>query len=195
MTNPVLENIFTRRSVRKYLPQQINQEELETIIEAGRFAPSGSNSQTTHFVVIQKPEAMEELKAVVISEFAKMDAERNQYASLKYSIAQSQKGEYEFYFKAPTLILTANLRGYGNAYSDCATALENMMLAAWSLKIGTCWVNQVRWLSDNPRMMGHLEKLGVGKNEIVCGGLALGYPAHVPSKPLERNGNPVTYIK
>ena len=195
MTNPVLENIWNRRSVRKFKEEPVAEETLRTIVEAGRFAPSGSNRQSTHFLVLQGSKALEELKAVVIGEFAKMDPDTAANGSVKNSIAASQTGTYEFYFKAPVLVLTANEKDNGNAYADCACALENMMLAAWSMGLGSCWVNQLRWLNENPVVTEYLNALGLKENEIVCGGLAIGHPAHVPSRPLERSGNPVTYIK
>ena len=69
-----LEAIFTRRSTRRMKPELPPRELIEKVVEAGRAAPSGSNSQTTHFIVITKPEILMELATLVQSEFANMEA-------------------------------------------------------------------------------------------------------------------------
>lgn len=195
MTNAVLNNILTRRSVRMYRSQQLGDGALADIIEAGRCAPSGGNNQTTHFLVIQNAQVLNELKALVTREFAKMELTEGMYKSLRASILRSRAGGYDFIFGAPTLVVTANRRGYGNAMADCAVALENMMLAAWSLGIGSCWINQLRWLCDNEAICAYLQALGIREDEWVCGSLALGYPAQSAPTPPVRSGNPVTYVR
>ncbi len=196
MENQVLGNIRKRRSIRAYKPEQLADDELSQIIEAGRFAPSGGNNQTSHFVVVQNAQTLNKLKRLVVAEFAKMEVAEDTYKSLKTSILRSKKGDYDFIFGAPTLIIASNRRGYGNAMADCAVALENMMLAATSLQIGSCWINQLRWLADNEHVKEYLTKLEISEDEIVCGALALGYPdQQMPSEPLPRKGNRVTYIR
>ena len=92
------------------------------IIEAGRFAPSGGNNQTTHFLVIQNEAVLNRLKSLAEQEFAKMEITPGMYQSLANSIRQSKAGGYDFLYGAPTLVLTANRKGYGNAIADCAAA-------------------------------------------------------------------------
>ncbi|WP_010235545.1 nitroreductase family protein [Clostridium arbusti] len=195
MGNQVLEVISKRRSVRKYKPEQVSEEKLSLILEAGRFAPSGGNNQTSHFIVIQNRETLQELKLLVEKEFAKMEIKKNTYKSIKNSILASKKGGYDFTYNAPTLIVVANQRGYGNAIADCSVALENMMLEATSLDIGSCWINQLHWLDDNESINEYMMKLGLANNETICGGLALGYSQISDMAPLARTGNTVTYIK
>lgn len=189
----VLEAILNRRSIRSYQKEQITPKQRDLIIEAGRFAPSGGNNQTTHFLVIQNEAVLNRLKSLAEQEFAKMEITPGMYQSLANSIRQSKAGGYDFLYGAPTLVLTANRKGYGNAIADCAAALENMMLAAYALGIGSCWINQLRWLNKNPAVLAYLTELGLAENELVWGGLALGYPAQHLGR-LERHGNPVTMI-
>lgn len=195
MENKVLEVINKRRSIRKYKKEQISEEKLSLIIEAGRFAPSGGNNQTNHFIVIQNRETLQELKLMVEKEFAKMEIKEDTYKSIKNSILASKKGGYDFTYNAPTLIVSTNQKGYGNAMADCSVALENMMLAAVSLDIGSCWINQLHWLDDNKSIHAYMMKLGLTENETICGGLALGYSQMSDMVPLKRTGNTVTYIK
>lgn len=61
MENQVLESLKTRRSVRKYKAEQISKEQLDTILEAGTYAPTGMGMQSPVMVVVQKPEMIQKL--------------------------------------------------------------------------------------------------------------------------------------
>jgi nitroreductase len=195
MMTPVMDVIRKRRSIRKYKPEQISEEELEMILEAGRFAPSGGNSQTSHFIVIRNRALLNELSGVVEATFAGMEPEETMYKGTVRVIELCKRGGYDFIYSAPTLVVAANKRGYTNALADCAVALENMMLAATSLDIGSCWINHLKWLTDDARIIAFMRKLGLGEDEQICGGVALGYPDQVYSTPLKRTGNTVTIIR
>ena len=193
--NAVIEAIIQRRSIRKYSSEQVADEILEQIVEAGRFAPSGGNNQSSHFMIIQSRDVLAQLKELVENEFAKMEIRPDTYQSIKSSILQSQKGGYDFTYNAPTFIIMANRQGYGNAMADCSVALENMMLAAVSLGVGSCWINQLHWLDDNQAIRQCLYQYGLKGNETICGGLSLGYALQKELPILKRTGNPVTYIR
>jgi nitroreductase len=145
--------------------------------------------------VIQRETALNELIRLAEREFSQMEVQPDTYKSLAGSIAASKKGGYVFTLHAKTLIVAANKKGYGNAMADCSCALQNMMLAAASIGVGACWINQLRWLRENAAVVSYLNSLGFGEDEIVCGSLALGYPAEKIPPPLPRSGNPVSYIR
>ena len=191
-----MEANLTRRSTRRMKPEVPPRELIERIIEAGRAAPSGSNSQSTHLIVITKQDVLTELADLVRSAFAEMDVGPDAYVSLRHAAEASKKGNYVFHYGAPVLIVTANRRGYGNAVADSACCLENMMIAANALDLGACWINQLHWLDENEAVRKYLEKLGLSENETVTGGLILGYGADGgPQRgAIERNGNPVTWV-
>ena len=109
----------------------------------------------------------------------------------------AKKGQYAFHYMAPVLIVTANKKGYGNAIADSACALENMMIAANALDLGSCWINQLHWLDESEGVRDFMEKLGLGADETITGGLIVGYPAdgELQREPLPRKGNPVTWIE
>lgn len=192
-----MEAIFTRRSTRRMKPGLPPREMIERVIEAGRAAPSGSNSQTTHMIVITDRRALDELAAIVQEAFAAMEVGPDAYVSLRNSVSASKKGGYVFHYGAPVLIVTANRKGYGNAMADSACALENMMIAANALDLGSCWINQLHWLDGDARVRGYLEKLGLKADETVTGGLILGYGCDgLPVRSeRKRTGNPVTWIE
>ncbi len=191
-----LEAILTRRSTRRFKNEIPTRELLEKVIEAGRYAPSGSNSQSTHFIVITDEDTLSTLEELVKQEFSKMEVAEDTYVSIKNSINAAKSGQYVFHYGAPVFIVTANRRGYGNAMADSACALENMMIAANALDLGSCWINQLHWLDENETIRNFMIEKGLAEDETITGGLILGYPEKgVPERnPLERKGNPVTWV-
>ena len=85
-----LQAIFTRRSTRQLSPKVPDKELIEKVIEAGRYAPSGGNNQTTHFIVIADGKILAELAELVQAEFAQMELSEDAYASLKNSVAAAR---------------------------------------------------------------------------------------------------------
>ena len=193
-----LEFFKSRRSTRKYQTKDVAEDELDQIIEAGRFAPSGGNCQSTHFIVVKNKEILAELASLVQQEFAKMEVTPGLYKSIVNSINASKTGNYVFHYNAPILIITANQKDYGNNIADCACALENMMLMANALNLGSCWINQLKWLNENEVILEYMKKLGMDESERVYGALAVGYPDTpdgLPERePLKRVGNRVTVV-
>ena len=193
-----LEAVMTRRSTRRFQNREVPEDLFGKVLEAGRAAPSGGNNQTTHFLVIRNREVLAKLAAMAEKAFAAMEITETTYKSTVHSILASRKGGYVFHYHAPVLILTANRVSYGNAIADCVAALENMMIAANALDLGSCYINQLKWLNEDEEINAYLETLGLEKNERVWAALALGYAdsgSGLPErKALPRTGNPVTYI-
>ncbi|MBQ5959259.1 MAG: nitroreductase [Firmicutes bacterium] len=191
-----LEAILTRRSTRAFAQKDVGQDVLDQVLEAGRHAPSGGNNQTTHLIVIRNRKVLEDLAALVKQEFSKMEVTPGMYKSMAAAIRRSKEEVYVFHYGAPVLILTANRIDYGNNIADCACVLENMMIAANALDLGSCWINQLKWLNENPVITEYLRGIGLEEGERVYGALALGYAKDgLPNRsPLPRTGNPVTYV-
>ena len=191
-----LEAILTRRSTRNYRSDPVDEEKLARIIEAGRQAPSGGNNQYNHFLVICSREVLDRLTAMAEAAFARMETDENTYASLRHAIDASKRGGYVFCYNAPLLIIVANRPDYGNNYADCACAIENMMVAANALDLGSCWINQLRWLNADPDLNAYLETLGMRENERVYGAVIIGTPfSGLPDcRRMEQKGNEVTFI-
>jgi nitroreductase len=194
----VIEAIKTRRSTRQFADKAPDRTLIEAVLEAGRYAPSGGNAQSTHFIVVSNREVLDSLEEKVKCVFSSMDETPGMYKSLVHSIRASKSGEYTYDYKAPVLIITANQKDYGNNIADCACALQNMMIEANELDLGSCWINQLRWLNEDETILKAMYELGMDESERVYGALALGYPAtegNLPCrKALERIGNRVTYI-
>lgn len=193
-----LEAIKTRRSTRKFKARPVEMEKLQQIVEAGRFGPTGGNAQSNHFFVISKIETLMVLKELVQNAFAKMELRDDLYKSLKNSITLSRKGHYSFSYNAPVLIVVANKKDYGNNMADVACAVENMMLAANELDLGSCYINQLKWLNEEPSIRGYLATLGLKDDERVYASVAIGYPDTETGLPNRaespRVGNEVVFV-
>ena len=193
-----LEAIRTRRSTRRFSNKQIEVEKLDKIVSAGRYAPSGGNSQSCHFIVIRSKKALAKLAELAQSAFAKMEITDGMYKSIANSVRASKKGGYVFHYNPDCLIIVANQKDYGNNIADTACALENMMIAANELDLGSVWINQLKWLNEDEALLEYERTLGLEENERIYGALAVGYPDTadgLPDRnPLDRTGNKVTYI-
>ena len=198
LTKGTLPCIASRHSTRKFRQEPIEEEKLRQVIEAGRQAPSGKNKQQNHFLVIRDQKVLEHLTELVRQEFSQMEITEENSDDIGGAIRLSKKGSYVFKYNAPCLIVVANRRNYGNRYADAACAIQNMMLAANALDLGSCWVNQLRWLKDNPAVKEYLCQLGLREEEAVYGSLSIGYADSGDGMPNRREipikGNEVTYI-
>lgn len=105
MSNEVLENIKARRSVRTYTEQQVSAGDLNLILEAAAYAPSGMNFQTWHFTAIQDAAVLTELNEKIKGAFAKSDDPHLQ--------ERGHSETYCCYYHAPTLVIVSNERAYG----------------------------------------------------------------------------------
>lgn len=190
--NPTVSSIFSRYSCRKYTEKPIPQEILDTILECGRVAPCGGNNQSTSFYVIAARDILDKLIALVEKEFAAKELRDDLYKSLKTTIRLSKKGGYDFTYKAPILVVLTNKKGYDNAMADAVSANMSMMIAATSLGLGSCYLNQLHWLDDSEILRSFLE---ISNDETICCTLGLGYPAQDRVKEREITGNHVFIVK
>lgn len=165
--NEVIQNILTRRSIRVFKEEQISHSHLNRILEAARFAPSGLSSQSYHFTAVQNKEKIENLVSAI------------KEALLDSSIEQLKKlaGNPKFspFYNAPTIVISAHDKKMPSGESSCAAALENMLLAAHSLNIGSCWIHTLATIGDNPKVRNVLIDLGIPKDYAVYGTAILGF--------------------
>ncbi len=160
MDNALLQGIRERRTVRAFRTDPVEPEKIERILEAGRWAPSGKNTQPWRFVVVKAPDKRQEL--------GKLVPQRNMIATAPVTIA----------------VLKHTPSGYdelkdAQGIGACA---QNLLLAAHALGLGGCWIGRTR----DPE----LEKLlGANEDEELMLLLPVGYPAEEPSdgdrKPLD----------
>lgn len=173
--NEVLENILKRRSCRSFLEKQISDKDLEDIVEAGLYAPSGRNTQDWHFTVLQDKNILLELNEAIKE-------------------VENRPSDYNCYYKAPTLILVSHKKNSNLAAADCACALQNIFLAATSLGVDSCWINQPGLNNNSERVRSIFDKIGVPQENDVYGCAALGYKTGELKTPI-RKENTVNYVK
>ena len=190
--------IHTRRSTRAYTQEPVAEASVAKILEAGRVAPCGGNTQLVHFIVLRNKQVLADLAALVEQVCAQMEVDPKMPIPIQTIISKSKKGGYVFHYGAPVLIVTASKISWANAMADCSCAMENMMLMANELNLGSCWINQLHWLDQNQVIREQMLKLGLASDETVCASLAIGHPASsdgLPNRSARKIiGNPVTYV-
>ena len=182
--NEVLETIKKRRSVRRYSATEISRENLDWIIEAGRYAPSANNSQPWHFTVVQNPELLRQADEIVRREMAR--------APEDYIRKMVSGPSFRVTYGAPVLIVVSGKEDAVAQRVDCAAAMENMLLAARSLGIGSVWLGLMRLFYAQK---DEVAKLGIPPGYAPLYAAAFGYPAddREPAAP-KRKPDAVDYI-
>ena len=160
MENNFLEIIRTRRSYRSYKPEQITDEQLNAVLEAGTYAPTSRGLQSPFIVAIQN----DELKA----RLAQMNAEIMGVTTNPY-------------YDAPTYVLVFVPADAPNGIQDASLVLENMMLAAHSQGLGSCWIHREREMLAPAEGQALMKQWGLPEGLVGIGALSLGYPAGEPS--------------
>lgn len=185
--NEVLKVIRQRRSTRMFKSEQIKDEELKEILDAGIYAPSATNKQPWHFTVIQNKDIIDSLNND-FKELAKKS--ENEYIR---RVGENEK--FHAFYNAPTVILVSGDENNNIAAVDCAAATENMLLAAESLGIGSCWVGFIAYLLNSEKGKEYLKKLGIPEGYKQIHSVALGYKGVNITNAPARKENTVNYIK
>jgi nitroreductase len=190
--NEVLDAIHARRSTRSFTAQEVGTEQLETLLDAAIWAPSGGNNQSWLFTAIQNQELLLKLNGLVREGFQHWVPD-DDYPGKLGAKAASQKESYNFYYHAPAVIIASNKPNYENAMADCSLGLENIFLAAQSMGLGSCYLNQLHWLRNNLGVRNFLFELGIPKEHTICSAAAIGYIGKA-SVPPERKPNTARII-
>nr|WP_319493678.1 nitroreductase family protein [uncultured Desulfobacter sp.] len=187
MNNEVLTCIHERRSTRKFTEQQISSEQLDALLDAAIWAPSGGNNQSWLFTAIQKKSVLLHLNALVCQGFQHWVPD-DDYPTKHAMKKRSQQDGYNFYHNAPTLIIVSNKPNYENAMADCSLALGNIFLATQSLGLGSCYINQLHWLRNDPDIRAYLFELGIPKAHTICSCAAVGFIGKASPAPARKKG-------
>ena len=187
ISNEVLTCIRERRSTRKFTEEQISPEQLDALLNAAIWAPSGGNNQTWLFTAIQKKDVLLQLNELVKDAFLHWVPD-DDYPG-KHRMKEAVQGEnFNFYFHAPTFIIASNRPNYANAMADCSLALENVFIAAQSMGLGSCYINQLHWLRDYPSVREYLATLGVPREHVICNAAAIGFIGTASPAPARKDG-------
>jgi nitroreductase len=185
--NETLQIIHNRRSIRAYKTEQITDAELQEIMDAAIMAPSAANLQKWHFTVIQNQDLLDRMVGDIVEAFKK--------TGNKQLIDRVSHPAYHTFFHAPTVIIISGEENYTYAPSDCAAAAENILIAAESLNIGSCWIASVLPLFASEKSEEYIRELGIPEDYKPMCSIALGYKADQnPSMP-PRDRDVINYIK
>ena len=169
-----LEAIKTRRSCRRYQAEQISDEALAQVLEAGTWAPTARGLQAPYIVAVQDK--------ALIDQLTRMNAAVMGVSSNPY-------------YGAPTYVLVFAPAGGHNSLQDGSLVLGNMMLAAHAIGLGSCWINRETEMFATPEGQALMQQMGLPEGLMGVGALALGLPLpeNKPVKP--RKADYVRIIK
>ncbi|MCJ7688986.1 MAG: nitroreductase family protein [Clostridiaceae bacterium] len=185
--NETLKNIRNRRSTRAFLPEQLVDKDMQKIIEAGIYAPSATNKQPWHFTVIQSKDMIDRLSIAFKGIARKSD---NEYVR---RFADNEK--FHVFYNAPTVVLVSGDKKNDLASVDCAAAVENMLIAAESLEIGSCWIGLIAYLLNSEEGANFVKELGIPDGFKQIHATCLGYKKINITNAPTRKENTVNYIK
>ena len=154
-----LDVIRKRRSIRRYKSEQVNKEDIVKILEAGMYAPSAMGTQSPYFVVVQDKE------------------DRDTVARLNAQVWGREN--FDPYYGAPTIILVFATNKAMSDFTkviDASAATTNMLNAAYSLGLGSCWIHRTKEVFELEEGKELLRKWGIEEDLEGVASIALGYP-------------------
>lgn len=160
-----IQDLKMRRSVREYKSEQITDEELMEVLEAGKNAPSGGNKQPVVFIVVQNRDWIDQL------------------CVLNAKIAGAPEG-WDVFYGAPTLIVVAADQSSPDAVKDGSLCIGNMLNAAYALGLGGRWINRADGMLEDDLGKKLLKEAGYEGDYVGVGNVILGYPANGFPQPL-----------
>jgi nitroreductase len=187
-----MDIIRARRSTRSFEDRPVPRKDLDTLLEAAIWAPSGSNSQSWLFTAITRQDVLVALNEKMRHGFLAWTPDDDYPAKLGAK-AGAAREDFNFYNHAPVLIIASNRPDYENAMADCSLALENIFLVAESLGLGSCYINGPHWLRNDTEVRDFLYGLGIPREHTICSSAAIGY-IKKPSAPPPRKEHTIRVI-
>ncbi|MDL2229072.1 nitroreductase family protein [Treponema sp. OttesenSCG-928-L16] len=185
--NEIILNMIERRSIRKFKPDQIPDDELNAILQAGLYAPCAGGRQSTIIVVCRNNEINCKLGRINRSFYQGRISTESSYISKEHpSIADDAKLTDGFY-GAPVVLTLFGPKNFLYTTPDCCVAAENIMLAAHSLGIGSCMVMRAEDSFASELGQGLQKEWGIDEHYEARVHVVLGYregpmPAAKPRK-------------
>lgn len=171
--NEVLKNLKERRSVRAYKSEQITEAELDAVLEAGVWAPTGMNCQAVKLVAVTDPETVKKL------------SEMN---------AAVMGSDTDPFYGAPCVVIVFSDSSVYTWVEDGSLAMGNMLNAAHSLGLGSCWIHRARNVFDTEEGRKMATAWGIPETYKGVGNCILGYPA-APAQDRPRQSGRIIKVK
>ena len=170
-----LDDLKNRRSCRSYQPRQIAEEQLQQVLEAGMYAPTGRGAQAPIIVVVQDKATIETLR--------------------KMNAAIMGNPESDPFYGAPTVLIVLADKGRPTYVYDGSCVMDNLLNAAQAVGLGACWIHRAREEFDSPEGKALLKQWGIEGDYEGIGHCVLGYRADDPPAPAPRKENYVYYVR
>ena len=172
--NETLQVLKSRRSCRKFTDQKLDPETLAEILEAGTWAPTGRNRQSPLIVMVQDEETLAELDAL--------------------NAKARGRGETHAFFGAPAVAVVFADSESHTGLQDASLVMGNLMNAAHSCGVGSCWLNRARDVFEMEEGRALMKKWGVPDNYVGFANCILGYPSGNLPAPRPRKEGYIIYI-
>ena len=174
--NDTLKVLESRRSCRKFKADMITEEELQAIVKAGTYAPTGMGKQSPIIIAVTKKEL------------------RDQIAEENRKIGGSQEGFDPFYGAPVILIVLAN-KERGTYIYDGSLVMGNLMNAAESLDVASIWIHRAKEEFESDFGKKILKELGIKGDYEGIGHCALGYAVETAKEPVVRKENYAFFVR
>ena len=171
--NDTIKNLVERRSCRKYSSTQIKEDELNSVLKAGEYAPTGMGMQSPIIVVLQNKSIIDKLS--------------------KINAKIMGKDEDPFY-GAPTVLVVLADKNIGTYIEDGSLVLGNLMNAAYSLGLGSCWIHRAKEEFETDEGKELLKEWNISENYVGIGHCILGYPEE-KSEAKPRKDGYIRFVK
>ena len=172
----VLKKMETRRSIRKYKKDAVPQEILDQILEAGLYAASGRGQQNTIMIQVTDPKMRDEI------------------AAKNCEIGGWEEG-FDPFYGAPAMIIVLAKKDWPTRVYDGSLVMGNLMLAAHSEGIGSCWIHRAKETFESEEGKNILKELGITGDYEGIGNCVLGYADGDEPKAHPIKDNYVYYVK
>ena len=169
----LMEAIYGRRAVREFTSQPVDENQIQTLIDAALHAPSAMNEQPWRFSVVRNQDLLLE-----VSSKSKAHLLRSSPAGLVAHHLGTLLGDEAFhiFYHAPAMILISANEDSQWAQIDCALAAQNLMLAAYGMGLGTCWIGLAQgWLATDEGRAA----LGLPAGQLPVAPIIVGHPKNV----------------
>ncbi len=171
--NETLSNLKTRRSIRSFLPKQVDEALLDQVLEAGTYAPTGGGRQTPVIVVVQDEATVKQL--------SRMNAAVN-------------GNKNDPYYGAPTVLVILADRSRGTYVLDGASVITTLLNAAHAVGLGSCWIHRAKEMFESDEGKSLLKRWGIEGDYEGIGQVILGYPEGPAPEPAPRKANYIVRV-
>ena len=166
--NETLNNLKTRRSIRSYLPKQVEKDLLDQVLEAGTYAPTGGGQQVPVIVAVQNPATVKQL--------SKMNA-------------KVIGNDSDPFYGAPSVLVVLAERTRRTYLLDGASVMTTLVNAAHAVGLGSCWIHRAKEMFESEEGKALLAKWGLSGDYEGIGNVIVGYPAGPAQQPAPRKAN------